>query len=35
MQALQAKYNDTTYKEVDGIYIIYQGNVDVVNPVNR
>ena len=28
-------YADRNYKEVDGIYLIYQGCVDIVDPYER
>ena len=28
-------YKDQTYNETDGIFFIYHGNVDVVNPATR
>lgn len=32
---LEKQYRDSVYKEVDGIYIIYQGYVDIVDPHER
>lgn len=32
---LTKMYDDQKYQEVDGIYIIYQGHVDLVDPRKR
>jgi len=32
---LEHRYADAGYHEVDGIYIIYQGYVDIVDPRTR
>ena len=32
---LEKVCRDKTYKEVDGVYIIYQGHVDIVDPTKR
>lgn len=34
LERLTKKYGDKEYKQVDGLYIIYKGKVDIVNPQN-
>ena len=35
LEALALKYEEKGYKECDGLYIIYKGQIDVVNPNTR
>ena len=32
---LNKKFGDKNYKEIDGLYIVYQGGVDIVNTKTR
>jgi len=33
--SLNKKFGDKNYKEIDGLYIVYQGGVDIVNIKTR
>jgi hypothetical protein len=35
IHSLNKKFGDKNYKEIDGLYIIYQGGVDIVNTKTR
>ena len=35
LQHVKNLYKDVNYKEADGIYIVYQGEVDIINPTKR